>query len=102
MSTTETNVDTGVLEKTKFKTPVLWTVILHNDDYTPMEFVVAILHEVFNLDIESAHEIMLRVHNEGRAPVGKFTKEIAVTKAAAVCELAERMQHPLVATPEEL
>jgi ATP-dependent Clp protease adaptor protein ClpS len=93
--------DTSVVEKTKIKETVLWTVVLHNDDYTPQEFVTAILSEVFHLDDVTAHTIMMTVHNEGKAPVGKFTKEIAVTKASHVCQLAEKCEHPLLATAEE-
>jgi ATP-dependent Clp protease adaptor protein ClpS len=75
-------------------------VILHNDDYTPMDFVVAVLTEVFYLDLVSAHEIMLKVHLQGRAPVGSFSKEIAITKALHVVNLAEELSHPLLATAE--
>jgi len=96
-----TATDTSVVEKTKLKETVLWTVVLHNDDFTPMEFVTAILTEVFFLDELAANEIMLTVHNEGKAPVGKFSKEIAITKAAHVCHLAEQCEHPLLATAEE-
>ena len=94
--------ETSVIEKQKFKTPSLWTVILHNDDFTPMDFVVAILTEVFHLDMEAAKDVMLTVHEKGSAPVGKFSKEIALSKAAQVVHLAEQCGHPLNATAEEL
>ena len=96
-----TDTDTSVVEKTKLKEPVMWTVVLHNDDFTPMDFVVAILSEVFFLDEVAAEAIMLTVHNEGKAAVGKFTKEIAMTKAAHVVSLAGQCNHPLLATAEE-
>jgi ATP-dependent Clp protease adaptor protein ClpS len=94
--------ESSVLEKTKLKEPVMWTVVFHNDDYTPMEFVVEILITIFHLDLDTATEVMLTVHTEGRCPVGKFTKEIAITKATDVCKLAEEKGHPLQATPEEV
>jgi ATP-dependent Clp protease adaptor protein ClpS len=94
--------ESATLEKVKLTIPGMWTVILHNDDFTPMDFVVMVLTSVFHLDEPSAAEIMLKVHNEGRAPVGKFTKEIAVSKATQVVQMAEQMQHPLQATPEKV
>jgi len=96
-----TATDTSVLDKTKFKVPSMWTVVLHNDDYTPMDFVIAILTEVFHLSEEVAEVIMLAVHNDGKAPVGKYTKEIAETKAQHVQHLAAMEEHPLLATAEE-
>jgi ATP-dependent Clp protease adaptor protein ClpS len=94
--------ESSVLEKTKLKTVNLWTVVFHNDDYTPMDFVVEVLVEFFHLDLDEAFEIMLKVHQEGRCPVGQFSKEIAITKAAMVCKVAEESEHPLQATAEEL
>lgn len=93
--------DASVLERTKFKTPSMWTVVLHNDDFTPMDFVVAVLSEVFGLSEGAAMMIMLEVHNKGKSPVGKFSKEIALTKAKRVRDLAEQCEHPLKATAEE-
>jgi len=96
------STDTSVVEKTKFKEPSLWTVILHNDDFTPMDFVVVVLTEVFHLSLEEAEDVMLRVHNEDRSPVGRtYTREIALTKAAHVVSLAQECGHPLLATAEE-
>ena len=95
-----TTTDTNVLEKIELKQPVLWTVVLHNDDYTPMDFVVAVLVEVFHLTPDAAEEVTMRVHHEGKAPVGQFTKEIANSKARHVGFLAEQCEHPLLATAE--
>jgi ATP-dependent Clp protease adaptor protein ClpS len=94
--------DAGVLERTKLKPPAKWTVVLHNDDYTPINFVISVLVEIFHLSIEEAEVITMRVHNEGRSPVGNFSKEIAQTKAYTTTKLAEEHQHPLLATAEEL
>lgn len=96
MSATETSV----LEEVKLAHPVLWTVVLHNDDYTPMDFVVEVLTDVFHLSEPEAEVVMMTVHAEGKAPVGSFTKEIANTKAKLVCRLAEEFDHPLLATAE--
>ena len=93
--------ETDVLERIKLKTPTIWTVVLHNDDYTPMEFVMWVLMKEFGLDLVEAEEITMKVHHEGKGKVGSFTKEIALTKAATVVQLAEQNEHPLLATPEE-
>ncbi len=93
--------DASVLEEVKLKPPVIWTVVLHNDDFTPMEFVTEVLTNVFHLSQPEAEMIMLTVHTEGKAPVGRFTKEIANSKASLVCNLAEKFEHPLLATAEE-
>jgi ATP-dependent Clp protease adaptor protein ClpS len=94
--------EASVLEKTKLSMPNMWTVVFLNDDYTPMNFVVEVLMEVFHLDDAAAKEVMMTVHLKGRAPVGRYTKEIAMTKAALVMRLAEELEHPLVASPEQL
>ena len=83
------------------KTPSMWKVILHNDDFTPMDFVTLILMDVFGKSREEAEQLMLMVHLQGKANVGLYTKEIAVTKAARVISLAEAYGHPLKATAEE-
>jgi ATP-dependent Clp protease adaptor protein ClpS len=96
------HTDAEVLERVKLKPPSMWTVVLHNDDFTPMEFVVIVLTQVFNLGQDAAVHVMLDVHNNGKAPVGRFTKEIAFAKAKRVIDLAEQCEHPLKATPEEI
>jgi ATP-dependent Clp protease adaptor protein ClpS len=97
MAATETNT----LERIKLKTPSIWTVVFHNDDYTPVDFVMWVLVQEFNLDLMEAEEITMKIHHEGKGRVGSFTKEIAMTKAAAVVNLAAQNEHPLLATPEE-
>lgn len=85
----------------KLKRPPLYRVILLNDDYTPMEFVVGVLESVFGLDRNSATRIMLEVHQQGKGVCGVYTYEIAETKVAQVMGLAQQHQHPLLCTMEE-
>lgn len=89
--------DTGLVTQTKVKTkkPSLYRVVILNDDYTPMEFVVFILERIFNKDSEEAYKIMLHVHNHGVGVCGIFTYEVAETKVAQVLDLARRNEHPL-------
>ena len=95
--------DTSILTKTRSKTqrPPLYKVLLLNDDFTPMEFVVHILERLFGMTHAQAIEIMLTVHRKGVAVVGVFSHEIAETKVAQVMELARRQQHPLQCTMEK-
>jgi ATP-dependent Clp protease adaptor protein ClpS len=79
----------------------LYRVILLNDDYTPMEFVVQVLEKVFSLDRNTATRIMLEVHTKGKGVCGVYTYEIAETKVAQVTTLAQQHQHPLLCTMEE-
>jgi ATP-dependent Clp protease adaptor protein ClpS len=97
------NRDGTALEeaKPKLKRPPLYRVILLNDDYTPMEFVVGVLESVFGLDRNSATRIMLEVHHQGKGICGVYTYEIAETKVAQVMGLAQQHQHPLLCTMEE-
>ncbi len=85
----------------KVKRPPLYRVILINDDYTPMEFVVQILQKVFSMDRNTATRIMLEVHTKGKGICGVYTYEIAETKVAQVTGLAQQHQHPLLCTMEE-
>lgn len=85
----------------KLKTPSMWKIVLHNDDFTPMDFVTEVLIHVFHKTHEEATDIMLTVHHKGRAIVGLFTKEVAVTKTENVKLLAEANGHPLLCTAEE-
>ena len=82
--------------------PGKFAVILHNDDYTPMEFVVYALQEVFNHPHERAEQIMLNVHKEGLGVAGIYRLEIAETKAYETAELAKENQYPLKITIEEI
>jgi ATP-dependent Clp protease adaptor protein ClpS len=95
--------DTGVLEKTKTKTrqPDLFRVILHNDDYTTMEFVVRILETVFAKATPDAYRIMLQVHHDGHGVCGSYPFEIAETKVEAVHDMAREEGFPLRATIEQ-
>lgn len=95
--------ETGVLTRTKSKTkrPPMYKVLLLNDDYTPMEFVVHVLERYFSLNHAESFDIMLTVHKKGLAVVGVFTREIAETKVAQVMESARQNQHPLQCTMEK-
>jgi ATP-dependent Clp protease adaptor protein ClpS len=95
--------DTSILTKTKSKTarPPLYKVMLLNDDYTPMEFVVHVLERFFGLTHAQAFDIMLTVHKKGLAVVGVFSHEVAETKVAQVMDFARRHQHPLQCTMEK-
>ncbi|MEM1103756.1 MAG: ATP-dependent Clp protease adapter ClpS [Pseudomonadota bacterium] len=93
----------GVVTQTKPKTkkPSLYKVLLLNDDYTPMEFVVYVLEALFNKNREEATRIMLHVHQNGVGVCGVYTYEVAETKVAQVMETARRNQHPLQCTMEK-
>ena len=80
----------------KLKRPSLYKVIMLNDDYTPMEFVVEILEMFFGMDREKATSIMLAVHTQGRAVCGIFSRDVAETKAAQVNQCARDNEHPLL------
>jgi ATP-dependent Clp protease adaptor protein ClpS len=93
----------GVVTKTRTRTerPPLYKVILLNDDYTPMEFVVHVLERFFGMTHAQAFEVMLTVHKKGVAVVGVFSYEIAETKVAQVMDFSRRHQHPLQCTLEK-
>ncbi len=80
--------------------PPLYKVVLHNDDYTPMDFVIEVLQEFFNMDSEKAVQIMLAVHTQGKATCGVFTRDIAETKCHQVNEYARECEHPLMSDIE--
>ena len=86
--------------KPKLKRPAMYKVLLLNDDYTPMEFVVQVLEVVFAMDREKATQIMLTVHTQGAAVVGIFPRDIAETKSEQVNQYAQENQHPLISTIE--
>ncbi len=96
-------VSTGVVTKTKPKTkqPPMYKVLLLNDDYTPMEFVVYILERFFQKNREEATRIMLHVHQKGVGICGVFTYEVAETKVTQVIDFARQNQHPLQCTMEK-
>lgn len=83
------------------KQPPLYNVVLLNDDYTPMEFVVEVLERYFRMDRSAATRVMLEVHTRGKGICGRFTYEIAETKVAQVMTFSREHQHPLMCTMEE-
>ena len=85
----------------RLKKPPLFQVLLLNDDFTPMEFVVDVLERIFGLDRVKATRVMLEVHTRGRGVCGVYTFEIAETKVAQVMAYARQHQHPLLCTMEE-
>jgi ATP-dependent Clp protease adaptor protein ClpS len=95
--------ETGVVTRTRPKTkkPSNYKVLLLNDDYTPMEFVVLVLQRYFSMGIEDATRVMLQVHQQGVGICGIFTYEVAETKVAQVIDFARENQHPLQATLEK-
>ncbi|MDR2260805.1 MAG: ATP-dependent Clp protease adapter ClpS [Azoarcus sp.] len=95
--------DSSVLEaaRTGTRLPPLYKVLLLNDDFTPMDFVVAVLQRYFGMDHECATRIMLQVHVEGLGMCGVFTKDVAATKVEQVVSYARQHQHPLACVMEE-
>jgi ATP-dependent Clp protease adaptor protein ClpS len=95
------NTGTIVKARPKTKKPSMYRVLLLNDDYTPMEFVVHVLERFFGKSREEATEIMLHVHHRGVGVCGVYTYEVAETKVAQTIEFARRHQHPLQCTMEK-
>jgi ATP-dependent Clp protease adaptor protein ClpS len=91
-------VETG---KPEVARPPLYQVMLLNDDYTPMDFVVLVLQQFFAMDIEKATQVMLHVHTRGRGVCGVYTREVAESKVSQVNEYARMSQHPLLCTMEK-
>ena len=101
---TEQEHEQGVLVETgkpEVARPPLYQVLLLNDDYTPMDFVVGVLQQFFSLDLEKATQVMLHVHTRGRGVCGVFTREVAESKVAQVNEFSRMNQHPLLCTMEK-
>ncbi len=96
--------DDTVVEKTKpkLKRPKLYKVVLLNDDYTPMEFVVHILKVFFNMNEDKATNIMLQIHNQGKGICGTYSRDIAETKVVQINNYARENEHPLMSVMEEL
>ena len=86
--------DVDLEDRQKIEPPKKYKVVLHNDDYTPMEFVVLVLMDVFNYGVHRAHEIMLQVHEQGKGIAGVFSKEIAWMKTRKCNQVARREGHP--------
>jgi len=91
------NPDASVLERPepKVKKPSMYRVLMLNDDFTPMDFVIEVLQSIFNKNGDEATKIMLNVHNRGVGVCGTYTYEVAETKVAQVMDAARRSQHPL-------
>ena len=100
---TDDDPNTGVVVRSKPKTrkPSMYRVVMLNDDYTPMEFVVHVLERFFSKTHEEAMQIMLHVHQKGVGVCGVFTYEVAETKVTQVMDLAQQHQHPLQCTLEK-
>ena len=97
------NTGSAVLEKDpELKEPPLYQVILINDDYTPMEFVIYVLQTFFSYDKEKATQIMLAVHTKGKGVCGIYTKEVAETKSNQINNFAKQNEHPLVSDIEPI
>jgi ATP-dependent Clp protease adaptor protein ClpS len=94
---------TAVITRTRTRTkkPNQYRVLILNDDYTPMDFVVHVLQRVFQKDAEAAHRIMMHVHNHGVGECGVYTYEVAETKVTQVMDLAHQHQHPLQCVMEK-
>ncbi len=94
--------DSELLEKeeTAVKPPSMYNVILMNDDYTPMDFVIEILERFFAMDIDQATQVMLKVHYEGKAICGTYTAEVAEMKVAQVSLHSKKHEHPLLCIME--
>ncbi len=83
-------------EDVQLKPPSMYQVVLFNDDYTPMDFVVYILQHFFSLDAEKANQVMLEVHTKGKGICGVYTFDVAETKVAMVQQFAQQNEHPLM------
>jgi ATP-dependent Clp protease adaptor protein ClpS len=92
---------TGVRQKPKLQEPRLYRVVLHNDDYTTMDFVIQVIVAVFHKPAAEATKIMLDVHKKGKGIVGVYTHDIAATKVSQVHEMARQNEYPLKASYEE-
>ncbi|HTM63497.1 MAG TPA: ATP-dependent Clp protease adapter ClpS [Gammaproteobacteria bacterium] len=91
----------GYLElEDKIEEPGLYQIVLHNDDFTTMEFVMEILEKIFFMDRRKAAEVMMEAHQGGKAVCGVFTKDIAESKIEQVSELAKKEEHPLFCSME--
>jgi ATP-dependent Clp protease adaptor protein ClpS len=99
MATRQENVN--LLERSRTKPPKMYKVILLNDDFTTMEFVIEVLKTFFSMNQERATQVMLQIHNEGSAICGVYPKDIAETKVTRVSEFAKKNGHPLRCSMEE-
>lgn len=98
---TDGNVITKPKTKSSVQKPKMWSVMFVNDDFTPVEFVVLVVVKFLNMELDDATRFTLKVHEEGRASAGRFTKDVADTKAAHIVKYARENGHPLVAESVE-
>ena len=101
MTLTDSKTEQKISSRTKKKHPPMYKVVLHNDDYTTMEFVVEILVSVFGKPLEKATQIMLNIHNKGKETCGIYPRQIAETKVETVHNLASSKGFPLKSTMEK-
>jgi len=94
------DIELAEKEEVQLKHPKMYKVLFHNDDYTPMEFVVSLLENIFRKSKEQSTQIMLKVHHDGVGLVGVFSSDIARTKQMQVQEMAKSHEHPLKCTVE--
>lgn len=99
-ATSAPDLDPIIVPRQSLQPPGLWRVVLHNDDFTPMAFVIALLRSVFHKDSATAERLTLLVHTQGQAEIAHYTKEVAVTKVMVVSQLAAQDGHPLLATAQ--
>ncbi|WP_089134748.1 ATP-dependent Clp protease adapter ClpS [Sphingorhabdus sp. SMR4y] len=97
----DTNIGIATKTRAKTKKPSPYKVLILNDDYTPMEFVVLVLKRFFNMDIDEATRVMLHVHQKGVGVCGMFSYEVAETKVTQVMDFARKNEHPLQCTLEK-
>ncbi|MEJ6593886.1 ATP-dependent Clp protease adapter ClpS [Parasphingorhabdus sp.] len=97
----DTNLGIATKTRAKTKKPSPYKVLILNDDYTPMEFVVLVLKRFFNMDIDEATRVMLHVHQKGVGVCGTFSYEVAETKVTQVMDFARKNEHPLQCTLEK-
>ena len=95
------SIELGIMTRTKTTKPAMYRVLLLNDDFTPMEFVVHVLEKLFGKNNQDATEIMLQVHRRGAGVCGIYTYEVAETKVAQVMDYARKNEHPLQCTMEK-
>ena len=99
----DSDKDLGVVEaKPELKRPSMYQVLLLNDDFTPMDFVIEVLVSFFYMNSEKATQIMLQVHTEGKGSCGVFTVDVAETKVKLVNDFSNKHQHPLLCVSEKL
>lgn len=101
IGSSDTDGQVGVATRTRSKKPSQYKVLLLNDDYTPMEFVVMVLKRFFRMDLEQATRVMLHVHQKGVGVCGVFPYEVAETKVNQVMDFARENEHPLQCTLEK-